>query len=116
MRLFSGQRAFVIQRLCALVLLAYVAAAALRLAFGPPASFEHWRAWAARPSGAVLLLLLAGALIAHAWVGLRDVVLDYVHPLALRLAVLGAAATGLAALAAWTLFILARHAISHIAF
>lgn len=113
MRLFSGQRAFVLQRLSALLLLAYVAAAALRLAFGAPASFERWQAWSAQPLGATVLLVLAGALIVHAWVGLRDVVLDYVHPLGLRLALLGAAATGLAGLAAWTFLILARHAVSH---
>jgi succinate dehydrogenase / fumarate reductase membrane anchor subunit len=111
--LFSGQRAFVLQRLSALVLLAYVAGGTLRLAFGPAPSFEGWNAWSAQPLGAMLLLVLAGALIVHAWVGLRDVVLDYVHPLGLRLAVLGAAATGLAALAAWTLFVLINHALSH---
>jgi succinate dehydrogenase / fumarate reductase membrane anchor subunit len=113
MRLFSGQRAFVLQRLSALVLLAYAAAVALRLAFGPPATFAAWQAWAAQPFGTVVLVVFAGALIIHAWVGFRDVVLDYIHPLGLRLAVLGAAATGLAALAAWTLVILATHALSH---
>lgn len=115
MRLFSGQRAFLLQRLSALVLLAYVAAAALRLAFGPAPSFANWQAWSAQPLGSVVLLVLAGALIVHAWVGVRDVVLDYVHPLALRLAVLGATALGLAALAGWTIIILARHALSHTA-
>ena len=115
MRLFSGQRAFVAQRLSALVLLAYVAGGAVRLAFGMPVSFERWQAWSAQPLGAPVLLLLAGALIVHAWVGLRDVVLDYVHPLGLRLAVLGSAATGLAGLAAWTLFVVVRHALSHTA-
>lgn len=115
MKLFSGQRAFVLQRLSALVLLAYVAGGALRLAFGAPASFERWQAWSAQPLGAAVLIVLAVALIMHAWVGLRDVVLDYVHPLGLRLAILGAAATGLVALAGWTLFILARHAVSHTA-
>lgn len=115
MRLFSGQRAFVVQRLSALVLLAYVGAAALRLAFGAPASFERWQAWSAQPLGAAVLIVLAVALIMHAWVGLRDVVLDYVHPLGLRLALLGAAAIGFAGLAGWTLLILTRHAVSHTA-
>ncbi len=113
MRLFSGQRAFVAQRLSALVLLAFVAAGALRLAFGKAPEFEGWQAWAASPPGAAALLLLAGAVIIHAWVGLRDVVLDYVHPAGLRLALLSTTAVGLAGLAAWTLLIVARHAISH---
>jgi succinate dehydrogenase / fumarate reductase, membrane anchor subunit len=110
MRLFSGQRAFVVQRLSALVLLAAAAAATLRLAFGAPPSFAHWEAWAAQPLGAAVLLVAAAALIAHAWVGIRDVVLDYVHPFALRLTVLSFAATGLALLAAWTALIVLSHA------
>jgi succinate dehydrogenase / fumarate reductase membrane anchor subunit len=111
MRVFSGQRAFVMQRLTALVLLAYVAGAALRLALGPPVALEQWRAWTARPAGAALLALLAAALLLHAWVGVRDVVLDYVHPLGLRLAVLGAVAAGLVFLGLWTALILATHAL-----
>jgi len=114
MSLFSGQRAFVVQRVTALALLAYVAASALRLAFGPPLSFAHWQTWSTQPFGATALLVLAVALFLHAWVGIRDVVLDYVHPATLRLAVLGAAAAGLVALAVWTLVILTAHAISHL--
>jgi succinate dehydrogenase / fumarate reductase, membrane anchor subunit len=110
MRLFSGQRAFVVQRLSALVLLAALAGAALRLAFGAPPSFAQWQAWAAQPLGAAILLVVAAALIAHAWVGIRDVALDYVHPPALRLGVLAIAATGLALLAAWTALIVLSHA------
>ena len=113
MRIFSGQRAFVAQRLSALVLLAAVAAAALRLAFGVAPGFERWQAWVAGAPGSVILVVVAGAVIVHAWVGLRDVVLDYVHPVALRLAVLAAVALGLAGLGAWTLLIVARHALSH---
>src|SRR5690606_31076629 len=111
MRLFSGQRAFVLQRLSALALLAYLAAAALRLALGAPASLEAWQAWAARPAGAALLLVLAAAVLVHAWVGTRDVVLDYIKPLPLRRAVLAFVLVGLAAMAAWTAFILVQHAL-----
>ncbi|HXV09570.1 MAG TPA: succinate dehydrogenase, hydrophobic membrane anchor protein [Burkholderiales bacterium] len=111
MRLFSGQRAFVLQRLSALVVLAYLAAAALRVAFGAPVTLAQWQAWAAQPLGAALLLLAAAALIAHAWVGVRDIVLDYVHLFALRLGVLAAAVAGFALLAAWTGFIVLSHAL-----
>jgi succinate dehydrogenase / fumarate reductase membrane anchor subunit len=111
MRVFSGQRAFVLQRLSALVLLAYAAGALARLAFGAPVALEGWRAWAATPAGAALLALLAAAILLHAWVGVRDVVLDYVHPLGLRLALLGAVAAGLAFLGLWTALILVSHAL-----
>jgi succinate dehydrogenase / fumarate reductase, membrane anchor subunit len=111
MRLFSGQRAFVLQRLSALLMLAYVAGAALWLALGPPATFAQWRAWSAHPLGAAALLLLSGAVLAHAWVGVRDVVLDYVKPIALRLAVLAGAGAGLVGLAGWTALILAANVL-----
>ena len=111
MRIFSGQRAFVLQRISALVLLACIAGIALRLAIGPQVTFTQWRTWIAQPLGASALLLVAAALFIHAWVGTRDVVLDYVQPLALRLTVLTIVATGLTVLAAWTGFIVLTHAL-----
>lgn len=111
MKLFSGQRAFVVQRLSALVLLAYVAVAALRLAFGPPATFSGWQAWSAQPLGALALLFAAAALLLHAWVGIRDVLLDYAKPFVVRLFMLAGAALGLAALGAWSAFIVVSHAL-----
>jgi succinate dehydrogenase / fumarate reductase membrane anchor subunit len=109
--LLSGQRAFVAQRLSALVLLAFAAAAAGRLAFGPSVTLAQWQDWVAQPFGAALVLLMAAALFAHAWVGIRDVALDYVRPLPLRLAVLAVVAAGLVLLAAWTVLILVSHAL-----
>ncbi len=114
MRLFTGQRAFVLQRFTALVLLAYVAGLALRLAFGEPPSGQAWNTWSASPFGATALLVAAAALALHAWVGVRDVLLDYVHPVAVRLALLGVVALSLAFLWIWTLFIVIAHALSHL--
>jgi succinate dehydrogenase / fumarate reductase membrane anchor subunit len=109
MKLFSGRRAFVLQRLSALVLLAYLTAGALRLALGAPVSYAQWHAWSAQPFAAAALLVLVAALLGHAWVGIRDVVLDYVHPPGLRLALLGGAVAGLTFLASWSVLILVAH-------
>jgi succinate dehydrogenase / fumarate reductase membrane anchor subunit len=111
MRVLTGQRAFLAQRISALVLLAFVAAGAARLAFGPPVTLTQWQSWAAQPFAAAALLVLAAALFAHAWVGIRDVLLDYVRPFALRLSLLAAVAAGLLLLAAWTALILVSHAL-----
>jgi succinate dehydrogenase / fumarate reductase membrane anchor subunit len=111
MRVLTGQRAFLAQRISALVLLAFVAAAAARLAFGSPVTLAQWQAWAAQPFAAAALLVLAAALFAHAWVGIRDVLLDYVRPFALRLSLLAAVAAGLLFLAAWSALILVSHAL-----
>jgi succinate dehydrogenase / fumarate reductase membrane anchor subunit len=88
-----------------------VAALALRLAIGPPPTFAQWRSWAGQPLGGAAVLVLAGALFVHAWIGARDVLIDYVKPLALRLAVMTFVAAGLCVLAAWTAIIVAAHAL-----
>lgn len=111
MRISSGRGAFIVQRLGALVLLAFVVAAAGRLAFGSPPSLAGWRAWSARPAAASALLLLAVALLSHAWVGMRDVLLDYLKPPVLQRALLAGIALGLALLGAWTATILFRHVL-----
>jgi len=108
---FSGRGAFVVQRLSALLLLAFLAGLALRLATGPSPTLVQWQAWSAQPQAAALLILVALTLIAHAWVGVRDVVLDYVRPAGWRPAVLAVAAAGLAWLAARTTYVLVLHAL-----
>jgi succinate dehydrogenase, hydrophobic membrane anchor protein len=45
--------------------------------------------------------LFALALLLHAWIGVRDVILDYVKPPALRLALLAAVALFLLANGLW---------------
>ena len=88
MRLFDGQRAWVVQRISALLLLVLIVFSVLALPFAPPLDFAGWRAFAGGVLGGPLIALLFGALCAHAWVGMRDIVLDYIQPRGLRLAVL----------------------------
>lgn len=92
MRQLSGQRAWLLQRLSALLLLAAVLAALLFMLVGPRLDWQAWRGFVAHPLGAVCILALACALGTHAWVGVRDVLLDYVHHTALRLLLLALAA------------------------
>jgi succinate dehydrogenase / fumarate reductase membrane anchor subunit len=46
-------------------------------------------------------MVFFAALLLHAWVGLRDVVLDYIKPLALRVGVLALLGFALLAVAMW---------------
>jgi len=102
--LFSGLRAWTIQRLTAIYVLLFLLYALASIALRPPSSYVQWHAWVidVRPG----LMLFFAALLVHAWVGLRDVVLDYAKPAPVRAAALGALALGLAALGAWVLQIL----------
>jgi len=52
------------------------------------------------------VLLFGLSLLVHAWVGLRDVVIDYIHPLGLRLLVLSLVALFLLANGFWFLSVL----------
>lgn len=87
MRLFAGQSAWIVQRLTALALIVLLLVAA-GTALARPAGYESWRALLSSAHGAVLVVLGFLALGLHGWVGGRDVVLDYVHAPALRLALL----------------------------
>lgn len=97
----SGLRAWLVQRFTALYLLAFLLFLLFHFAFASPDSYESWRAWVAGPfiSNATALCFLS--LFLHAWVGLRDVAMDYVHPLPLRVAVLAMLALLLSGLGMW---------------
>ena len=112
MRLFDGQRAWVVQRVSALLLLVLIVFGVLALPFASPLDFAGWRAFAGGVLGGPLIALLFGALCAHAWVGLRDIVLDYIQPRGLRLAVLSLIAVVLLGVLVRVLLSLAAAALS----
>lgn len=99
--LMSGLRAWMWQRVSALYVLGFGLYAALYLAIARPFSYEAWRQWWGEPAVRVAAALFFLMLILHAWIGLRNVVLDYVRPSALRGAVLVAAAFALLAQGLW---------------
>lgn len=109
MRLFLGQRAWMLQRASALVLLLIVVLGGARLMLGAPLDYEQWRSVAGSARGAALIVVLFAALALHAWIGARDVVLDYVKPLGARFVVLGAIAAILTAVLARVVLTLAAH-------
>ena len=77
-------------------------------ALHPSHGHVAWKAWVSRPDSAVGLSGFFGVLLAHMWVGLRDVLLDYARPPRLQRVLLGAVAAGLVALAGWVLWILVQ--------
>lgn len=96
-----------LQRASALVLLLFVAVGGARLLLGAPLDYGQWRAVAGSAHGAALTVVLFAALCVHAWIGIRDVILDYVKPLAVRLPLLGAIAIVLTAVFARVVLTLA---------
>ena len=72
----------------------------------PPRSYVALHDWMSSPVITVTTSVFVAALLAHAWVGVRDVVMDYVHPIALRVLVLSSLVLYLTALGAWAAQIL----------
>lgn len=103
----TGLRAWIVQRVTAVYMVLFLLYGAVVLIPAPPRGHAAWRALFADPAFAVPFGLFAGALLYHAWVGMRDVVLDYVPHLALRGALLVALAGVLAAQGLWLVLILA---------
>ncbi|HEX7329561.1 MAG TPA: succinate dehydrogenase, hydrophobic membrane anchor protein [Casimicrobiaceae bacterium] len=104
--ILSGLRAWTVQRLGALYLLVFLLFAVAHIAAEPPQSYAQWRAWVMSGGVRTAVIVFFAALLLHAWVGLRDVILDYVKPLPLRATVLAIVAAGLALLGAWVVQIL----------
>ncbi len=71
------------------------------LAAVPRPDFAGWQALFSPRWLRVLAVLAAAAAALHAWVGMRDLLMDYVHPTLLRLALYLAVIATLAGSVAW---------------
>jgi succinate dehydrogenase / fumarate reductase membrane anchor subunit len=102
----SGLRAWLMQRFTAVYMLLFFMFALLHFIVDPPHSYFDWRDWITGPFVLIATALFFVSLLLHAWVGLRDVMIDYVHPLPLRVALLASLSIILAGLALWVTQIL----------
>ncbi|MCW8962761.1 MAG: succinate dehydrogenase, hydrophobic membrane anchor protein [Gammaproteobacteria bacterium] len=102
-RKVSGFQAWVVQRISAIYLAVYFIYLAGHFMLYPPADYVAWKDWLANPLVSVSLSLFFMSILLHAWIGIRDVVIDYVHPLVTRLLVLAAVAMTLLASGFWIL-------------
>ncbi|MCB1737127.1 MAG: succinate dehydrogenase, hydrophobic membrane anchor protein [Gammaproteobacteria bacterium] len=102
----SGLKAWAVQRLTAVYLGGFFIYLIATVLINPPADVHVWRAQLGDGVAAVAWLLFVLSLCWHAWIGIRDVVLDYVHPPVWRLGVLIAFGGGLVGCALWGLKII----------
>lgn len=106
MRTATGLRAWMVQRISAIYVAIFLIYAVAVLLLAPPAGYAEWRDWLAAPAMGVATLLFFVALLLHVWVGLRDILIDYVPVTALRVTLLSAVAFGLVACGLWAAQIL----------
>ena len=102
----EGLRPWVIQRVSAV----YIALFILYLMYcgltAEQTGFDPWRTWLFDPFNSVGIGLFIIAVLFHAWIGIRDVILDYVHNIMLRIFALAMVMGVLAGSALWAFRIL----------
>lgn len=98
----SGLKAWAVQRLTAVYIAAFTLYLVARLLVDAPSDYTAWQAWLGGPVMSVAMMLFVVSVLMHAWIGVRDVLIDYVHPIAIRATLLGAIALSLVAMGLWS--------------
>ena len=102
-----GTRDWLAQRITAAIMAVYTL---LALAIMPSraSSYEAWKALFAQGWMRIATLLFLASLAWHAWVGVRDILMDYIKPDGLRLTMQVGTLLLLAVYVGWTIQILWR--------
>ncbi|OFL32493.1 succinate dehydrogenase [Achromobacter xylosoxidans] len=85
-----GVMDFIIQRITAVIMAVYTLVLLISILLMPAFTYESWHALftfyvGVLPVGQILATLAFVALAWHAWIGVRDIWMDYVKPVGLRL-------------------------------
>ena len=103
-----GVGSFLLQRLTAVILVAFVAILAVRLLTAGSLGYVGWASIFVPIWMKVLTLVAIFALLYHAWIGVKDIWMDYVKPVWVRLTLQTLTALWLLACAVWSVQILWR--------
>ncbi len=103
-----GLRDWLAQRVTAVILLVYTLILIATVVFAPELSYGVWADLFAQSWMKVATLLAVVALIWHAWVGVRDIYMDYIKPTGVRLFLQVATVLALVGYACWAVIILWR--------
>jgi len=101
-----GLRDWLAQRITAVILVLYTLVLLGWLFALPELTYGSWAGMFASTWMKVLTLLALVSLIWHAWVGVRDIFMDYIKPTGLRLFLLIATIVALVGYAIWAIMIL----------
>jgi succinate dehydrogenase / fumarate reductase membrane anchor subunit len=101
-----GLRDWLTQRASAVYMALYTVGFALLLLVARPTSFEGWRGLFACQALKLATFLFLVSLFLHAWIGVRDILMDYIKPTWLRLTGYVLVIAWLLACAGWSIQIL----------
>ncbi len=103
-----GLRDWLAQRITAAIMAVYTVILLAVLIGGVPITYPVWKDLFAQGWMRVATLLFAASLGWHAWVGMRDILMDYVKPAGVRLTLEVAVLLVIAGTLGWTVQILWR--------
>jgi succinate dehydrogenase membrane anchor subunit len=103
-----GLRDWLAQRVSAVLMAAYTLILLVVLLRSPPSTYAAWKELFAQGWMRVATLLFAASLAWHAWVGVRDILMDYVKPDGLRLTLQVLVLLMIASYVGWAIQILWR--------
>ena len=103
-----GLRDWLAQRITAVIMAVYSVIAVVVLLSNKSISYPVWRDLFSQGWMRVATLLFMVSLAWHAWVGVRDILMDYIKPAGLRLALEVLVLLTIAAYVGWTIQILWR--------
>lgn len=103
-----GMRDWLVQRITAALMALFTVALLAQLLFGGPLGYDRWAAIFSAQWMKVLTFVLIVSLAWHAWVGMRDIWMDYVKPVGVRLALHVFTLVWLLACAGWAIQVLWR--------
>jgi succinate dehydrogenase / fumarate reductase, membrane anchor subunit len=103
-----GTRDWLLQRVTAIVLAVYTVILLAALLWMPVFTYGTWSGLFATVWMKVATLLALFALIYHAWVGVRDIFMDYIKPTGVRLFLHAATVVALLGYALWAVIVLWR--------
>ena len=101
-----GMRDWLAQRVTAIVMVIFTLVLLVSFLTGQNFSYEGWAGLFARQWFKLFTMVTFFGLFYHVWVGVRDIWMDYVKPVGIRLTLQIATVLWLLACAAWTVQIL----------
>jgi succinate dehydrogenase / fumarate reductase membrane anchor subunit len=101
-----GFRDWLAQRVTGVLMALFTIVLLLQVLVGGPMGYDKWAGIFAAQWMKVFTFVVIVSLLYHAWVGMRDIWMDYIKPVGLRLFLQIASIGWLIACAAWSLQIL----------
>lgn len=101
----QGMRAWLLQRLTAIYIAIYALTLIVWVVTNYPINYSSWFTVFSHPITLIATVIFYLSVFIHAWVGMRDIMVDYVQPSSVRFVLLTGLALFLIVMTTWLLLI-----------